>query len=148
MAMGLFGTKKGEDKPGDSAPTLGAGGLALVNSGAGKEPIRVGIDHAILLIRSLPAAQDIDLVVTVLKKTLESLNIRVADIVSDASQRQQEIETRVGALKEEIKTLEGEIEKRVDEIRRLESAHEETTRVKDYFLRGEPEDAPKPPAVI
>lgn len=94
---------------------------------------RLGIDHAIQLIRSLPTEKNVDLVVTVLKTTLESLGIRIADIVKDAAQRQQDLEGRVGQLKSEIGSLEKEIEQRAQEIVRLESAHAETTQVRDYL---------------
>jgi hypothetical protein len=94
---------------------------------------RIGIDHAIELIRSLPTERNVELVVTVLKTTLESLGIRVNDIVQDAARRQKDLEGRVGQLKNEIGTLEKEIEQRAQEIVRLEAAHAETTKVRDYL---------------
>lgn len=97
------------------------------------EQPRIGIDHAIQLIRSLPTERNVDLVVTVLKTTLESLGIRVTDIVDDAARRQKDLEGRVGQLKSEIGSLEREIEQRAQEILRLEAAHAETTKVRDYL---------------
>lgn len=94
---------------------------------------RVGIDHAIQLIRSLPTDRNVNLVVTVLKTTLESLGIRVTDIVADAAQRQKDLQGRVGQLKSEIEMLQKEIEQRAQEIVRLEAAHAETTKVRDYL---------------
>jgi len=134
-----------DDMQSAPAPAMNRGGAPSDPRASGAPgPVKgaphVGIDHAINLMRSLPTAQNVDLVVTVLKATLESLNIRVVDIVNDASQRQRDIEGRVVALKADVKRLEGEIEARVDEIRRLEAAHEETTRVKDYLEKdGKPE---------
>src|SRR5262249_4448245 len=101
----------------------------------------VGIDHAIQLIRSLPMRENAPLVVRALTTTLESLNIHVADIVQDAARRQQDIESRISALKGEIGALNKEIESRSNEILRLEAAHAETTKVKDY-LQLSTEDAP------
>jgi hypothetical protein len=145
--MALFGTKK-EDMPPAPPPAINRGGPSFEPRASGAPgPVRVGIDHAINLMRSLPTAQDIDLVVTVLKTTLESLNIRIADIVNDASQRQHDIENRVVALKAEIQKLEGEVEARLGEIRRLEAAHEETTRVKEYLQKGgKPESGTSTPS--
>jgi hypothetical protein len=147
--MAIFGAKDKASVPvppnsqpgGHSSPPR-AGGAAQA------ETPRVGIDHAITLMRSLPTAQNVELVVVVLKTTLESLNIRVVDIVNDASRRLHDIENRVATLKGEIKTLEGEVEGRVNEIRRLEAAHEETTRVKEYLHGAGKKDvpAPQPPA--
>jgi hypothetical protein len=139
--MGLFGTKNEKTgvKPDEgngsfqappSSPTLSAQQHASAQHHA--QQAGVGIDHAIRLMRSLPQRdKDIPLVVRVLKTTLESLNIRVADIIADAKRRQQELEARVAHLKGEISSLEKEVERRVEEIRQLEAAHSETTKVKD-----------------
>jgi Tfp pilus assembly protein FimV len=94
---------------------------------------RVGIDHAISLIRSLPTDKNVDLVVKVLKTTLESLGIRIQDIVLDAAQRQKELQARVGQLKSEIEHLQKEIEQRSEEIVRLDAAYAETTKVRGYL---------------
>src|SRR4051812_934682 len=75
-----------------------------------------GIDHAIQLLRSVPMDQNVELVVSVVKTTLESLNVRVADIVRDAIRRQKDLENRVGTLKGEIAALEKQMELRVAEI--------------------------------
>jgi chromosome segregation ATPase len=57
----------------------------------------------------------------------------VADIIKDAVHRQQELAARVGHLKGEIQALEKEIDQRIQEITRLEAAHAETTKVRDYL---------------
>ncbi len=116
--MALFGTKKPEE------------GAAPGHAG---EASRVGIDHVVSLMRSLPTDKHPDVVVMVLKTTLESLDIRVADIVADAETRLKQIDGRVGQLETEIKTLEQEIAKRADEITRMKAARAETAKVKDYL---------------
>ena len=133
--MGFFGaSKSATDSP--AAPNTPTSQTRM--SGAPARPDgSIGIDHAIQLMRSLPQ-QNIELVVTVMKATLESLNIKVVDIVRDATQRQREIEARVGALKVEIQNLEKEMETRLTEIRHLEAMHQETTRVKER-LEGKSE---------
>ncbi|MEQ1565013.1 MAG: hypothetical protein ABMA64_05200 [Myxococcota bacterium] len=89
-----------------------------------------GIQNAIVLMRTLPVDQNPELVVTVIKTTLESLKVRVADIIDDATRRQQEIETRAANLKQQIMDFEREIATRKEEIGRLEADHAETTTVK------------------
>jgi hypothetical protein len=140
--MGFFATKRDEKQatvtsvipeiepaPAPQPPTSQVRALEA----APKPGPRVGIDHAIQLIRSLPTDRNVDLVVTVLKTTLESLGIRISDIVADASQRQKDLDARVSQLKSEIGALEQEIQRRAEEIVRLEAAHAETTKVRDYL---------------
>src|SRR5690349_7440748 len=71
-----------------------------------------GIQNAILLMRTLPVDQNPELVVAVIKSTLESLKVKVSDIIDDASRRQQDIETRVASLRQHILDFEKEIETR------------------------------------
>src|SRR5256885_3375165 len=89
-----------------------------------------GIDNAIELMRALPVDQNVELVVAVIKGTLESLKVRVTDIIEDASKKQKRLEERVSDLKKEIADYEKEIDTRKNEIIRLESDHTETTNVK------------------
>ena len=133
--MALFGAKKEDAVQPSKAPANPAASVAPAAREPGAKP-RVGIDHAITLMRSLPTDKNVDLVVTVLKTTLESLDIKVADIVTDAAQRLKQLEGRKAQLSGEIATLEQEIAKRREEIGRLDSAHAETSKVKDY-LEGE-----------
>lgn len=141
--MGLFGTKKDDRAaagasvaPEIEAPVAPTSQVRTSQAAPANAPVRVGIDHAIQLIRSLPTDKNVDLVVTVLKTTLESLGIRVVDIINDAVQRQKDLQGRVGQLKGEIQMLEKEIDQRTQEIVRLEAAHAETTKVREY-LEGE-----------
>jgi hypothetical protein len=89
-----------------------------------------GIRNAILLMRTVPVDQNVELVVAVIKTTLESLKVKVSDIIEDATRRQQEIETRIADLRQQIVEYEREILTRKDEIGRLEADHAETTMVK------------------
>ncbi len=146
--MGLFGTKKEDipaiEPPGfpeiESAPSPPSQVRAPV-SPAHAVPARFGIDHAIGLIRSLPTDENLELVVKVLKTTLESLGISIADIVNDAAQRQQDLENRTGQLRSEIEHLEKEIDQRAKQIEQLEAAHAEATTVRNY-LEGQLQHAP------
>lgn len=98
-----------------------------------------GIDQAIQLMRSLPIDQNTALVVTVIKTTLESLKVRVPDIIADASRKQADLEKRVETLSKEITDFEKEISQRRDEIARLEEDHRETTRAKERLELAERE---------
>jgi hypothetical protein len=142
--MGFFGGKKGEEKhpaeDGDfsDSPVENvslAPKPAAAAAPAAKEPAEMprsdyGIDNAIALMRALPVDQNVELVVQVIKTTLESLKLRVADIIEDASRKQRALEGRVAALKQQIAEYEKEIETRVNEIAKLEADHSETSSVK------------------
>ena len=89
-----------------------------------------GIEQAIHLMRALPVDQNPALVVAVIKTTLESLKVKVSDIISDAARKQKDLEDRVSNLKRAIADFEKEIETRREEIARLEADHKETTAVR------------------
>jgi hypothetical protein len=90
-----------------------------------------GIENAIQLMRQLPQDDaNIQLVVTVIKTTLESLKVKVSDIIDDASRKEKDLEGRVGNLKTAIAEFEKEIQQRRDEIAKLEADHAETSSVK------------------
>ena len=95
-----------------------------------------GIDDAIQLMRTLPQ-ENVELVVRVVKHTLESTRIDIAAIIDDASQKQQRIEARVQVLKDAIADLEKEIQVRRKEIDELETDHRETTKVKERLVLAE-----------
>lgn len=95
-----------------------------------------GIDDAIQLMRTLPQ-ENVELVVRVVKHTLESTKIDIGAIIDDASQKQQRIEARVQVLKDAIADLEREIQVRKKEIDELETDHRETTKVKERLVLAE-----------
>jgi hypothetical protein len=95
-----------------------------------------GINKAIELMRMLPD-DNVELVVRVVKTTLESTNIDVGSIINDASRKQSQIEARVGVLKESIAELEAEIATFRKEISALEADHKETSTVKDRLMLAE-----------
>lgn len=95
-----------------------------------------GIEEAIALMRTLPA-DSIELVVRVVKQTLESTHIDIPTIIVDATAKQERITNRIGVLKEEITGLEQEIAARSTEIGNLEADHEETSMVKERLELAE-----------
>lgn len=100
------------------------------------EPVDYGINRAIELMRLLPS-DNIELVVKVVKTTLESTNIKIPTIIKDASRKQADIEGRVKVLNKEIVDLEAEISTRKAEIATLEADHAETTTVKERLILAE-----------
>ena len=82
-------------------------------------------------MRSLPNVDaNVELVVAVIKGTLESLKVKVSDIIEDASRKQKDLENRVMNLKQQITDFEKEISTRKSEIEKLDADHAETTSVK------------------
>jgi chromosome segregation ATPase len=97
-----------------------------------------GIADAINLMRSLPQdLQTTDIVVQVIKRTLESAKIDVSAIIADASHKEDTIEKRIRTLQEEIANHEREIQTRTGEIARLQTDLEETSRVKERLVMAE-----------
>jgi hypothetical protein len=157
--MKLFGGKKGDDKQpqgGDDeagyydspqetvslsgtsvAPKAPVAATAPQMRSTAQAPVmedeprpHYGIDQAIMLMRALPVDQNVELVVQVIKTTLESLKVKVADIISDADRKTHDLDERMANLKRAIADFEKEIETRRQEIARLEADHAETSSVR------------------
>ena len=109
---------------------------ASARPGGNRPVTSYGIDDAIQLMRTLPQ-ENVELVVRVVKHTLESTRIDISAIIDDASQKQQRIEARVQVLKDAIADLEKEIQVRRKEIDELETDHRETTKVKERLVLAE-----------
>jgi hypothetical protein len=101
-----------------------------------------GIEKAIELMRTLPS-ENVELVVQVVKFSLESVGIKLPVIIEDAIRRQKDIQGRIGVLRTEIADLEAEIKTRKDEIDRLDSDHKETTMVRERLELAENIGKPK-----
>ena len=131
----------------NSAPSAGAAQPAAPRSAAPAKAAPVedetrpvyGIEQAIQLMRAMPPSseQNGELVVAVIKTTLESLKVKVADIIEDATKKQHDLEQRVSNLKSAIADFEKEIQQRKDEIARLEADHAETSSVKSRLELAE-----------
>jgi hypothetical protein len=96
-----------------------------------------GIDQAIMLMRALPVDQNVELVVQVIKTTLESLQVKVADIIHDADRKTKDLDERMANLRRAIADFEKEIETRRQEIARLEADHSETSSVRQRLELAE-----------
>jgi len=91
-----------------------------------------GIQDAIELMRQLPNVNT-EIVISVVIKTLESANIQVSEIISDAEKRESLIETRSVELSSKIQQLDTQITELNNEITNLKSDFEETTNVKSLL---------------
>jgi hypothetical protein len=127
--MGLFDAKKVEPAP--SATAAGEIHALTPRGGGAGSGKRYGIDRAIQLMRTLPADQNAALVATVIASTLTSLDMKVSDIIEDATSLQKELEGKIGTIKAKNSGLEKEIERGVDEIVKLEASLAEATSVKE-----------------
>jgi hypothetical protein len=96
-----------------------------------------GIGDAIMLMRSLPVDQNVDLIVQVIRATLASLNVRVQDIIEDARRKEQATEAGIQALHDKVAELERELDARRQEIVGLEGDLKETTAVKERLQLAE-----------
>jgi hypothetical protein len=156
--MKLFGGKKGDEKqsgaqgddeagyydspqetvslsdtPRANVKAAAAAATAAVREQpAADEEVRphYGIEQAIQLMRALPVDQNPELVVQVIKTTLESLRVKVSDIIADAVRKQKDLDERVLNLKRAIADFEKEIQTRKEEIARLDTDNAETTAVR------------------
>jgi len=105
-------------------------------AGGMSKPIRsqgYGIEDAIALMRKLPNVNS-EITITVVRKTLESANIQVEEIISDAERKESQIETRTDELSKEIAELQDRIERLNGEITELTADLKETTKVKNLLL--------------
>jgi uncharacterized small protein (DUF1192 family) len=111
------------------APAAAAAPSPAATVAAGPK-VAYGIEDAIRLMRSLPVDRNADLVVKVVRHTLESMNVRVADIISDAERKEVTIQASIATRKNDIAELEAGIATCRDELTRLEAELAETTGVK------------------
>jgi hypothetical protein len=100
-----------------------------------------GIDQLVHLMRRLPT-DNVELVVRVLKETLESVKIAVPDLIKGAEKRELELTSNITEHKKSIAMLEEELaakKKQIEDsiaakkkaIAELEAAHKEVTQVHD-----------------
>ena len=123
-------TAKKPEKSQEDNPTMTTPNPAM------SETVTYGIEEATELMRGLPE-DHIELVALVVKRTLESTNVKVSTIIDDASRKQKRIDDRISLLKNEISKFEEEIASRKGEISTLENEGEEITTVKERLKLAE-----------
>ena len=96
-----------------------------------------GIAEAIQLLRGLPAEQNGELVVRVVRATLASLDVRLPDIIEDANRKQKITQDKIAAEHAQVAELEKQLEAHRKEIAALETDLKETTTVRDRLQQAE-----------
>jgi len=96
-------------------------------------PNAYGIEDAIKLMRQLPNV-DSEILITVVNKTLESANIKVSEIITDAETKENNIGQRNSSLSTRIEQLQKEISQLNSEITTLTDDLKETTKVKNLLM--------------
>ncbi len=100
-------------------------------------PLKYGIAETIQLMRSLPADQNVELVVRVVRATLASLNVRLPEIIDDATRKEKFVRDRIADFHAKNAELEKQLEAHRQEIASLEADLKETTEVKERLQLAE-----------
>lgn len=98
---------------------------------------RYGIADAIKLLRQLPETGDVAVLMTIVKRTLETTGIRISDIIDDSEKHRHSIQKRVGRLQVEIEKLEKQMLVRTTEINNLTAQLTETEQVQELLELAE-----------
>jgi hypothetical protein len=114
-------------------PSLGSG----PSTSAAKASGHYGIGDVIRLLRTLPVDQHAELVVRVIRTTLESVNVHVSDLVEDATKHQQKLGDRIATLQSQIMDLSKQIDTHRSEVARLEADLAETSSAKERLQHAE-----------
>jgi TolA-binding protein len=108
------------------------------HSGAGRGTSRHGIGDVIRLLRTLPVDQHPELVVQVIRSTLESLEVvHVSDLIQDAVKQEQKLNERIATLRAQMQELSKQIDTHREEVTRLEADLSETTVAKERLVFAE-----------
>src|SRR5258706_16484772 len=126
--MSLFG-KKPEPPPFNHHLAIGADASASGRS--------YGVTDLIRLLKTIPIDQHPDLVVRVVKTTLESGGVHSSQVVDDAIRHETQVNERIQVLEVEIEGLTREIQTRRDQIAQLQVDLSETTYAKERLLSVE-----------
>ncbi len=148
---GLFGKDKGKDKDSDNnflesieqtannqpvdldSNDYETNAAGLNYKSVTNNPLNYGIQDAIELMRQLPNV-DSDIIIAVVRKTLESTKIKVTGIIADAQKREEAIGSRTTSLTSKINNLQNQISELNSEIKQLNSDLKETSRVKSLLM--------------
>jgi hypothetical protein len=99
---------------------------------------RHGIGDVIRLLRTLPVDQHPELVVQVIRSTLEALEVvHVSDLIQDAVKQEQKLNDRIAALRTQMQELSKQIDTHREETARLEADLAETTMAKERLVFAE-----------
>ena len=96
-----------------------------------------GIADLIRLLKTIPVDQHPDLVVRVVKTTLESVGVHSSHVIEDAVRQEAAIGDRIAVLESEIEALTSQIHQRKDQIAALQVELSETTYAKERLQSAE-----------
>jgi phage shock protein A len=130
--MAMFAKKESWDNK--VAADLGGSAPPAAAKPAGSP--KYGIAETIHLMRTLPAENG-ELVVRVVRATLASLDVRLPDIIADATQKQKVVRDRIADFHAKNAELEKQLDAHRKEIATLEADLKETTEVKDRLQLAE-----------
>ena len=99
-----------------------------------------GIDHAVALMRDLPADTS-QIIVSTVTKTLESANINVSEIIEDAREKESGLDSQIKELNSEIDSLNEQIAKKKDQIDVSTATLEETMKVRGLLESSKDENS-------
>ena len=140
--MGIF-DKRDRRKSADEKEDIGEDSFQSGRTAEKTEPVKeaevttskrsdkYGVEDITKLMRSLPLDENPELVVVVIQKTLESLGIRIEEIIEDATHREEEIIGRISKLNGEINNFEKEIKSRQSTILKLHTEVEEISKIRE-----------------
>lgn len=118
-------------RPSAAAPSAAAGSVPVAPVAAPSAQPRYGIVKAIELMRDLPLDKDADVMLRVLRKTLESTDVHLSDLVEDATKRERTLEQDMSSELAAIAALEREIATRTATVTRIEKDLAETKRARE-----------------
>jgi hypothetical protein len=104
-----------------------------------------GIGELIRLLKTIPVDQHPDLVVRVVKTTLESVGVHSSHVIDDAVRQEAAIGERIAALESEIEGLTSQIHQRKEQIAALQVELSETTYAKERLQSAEGAQLAPPP---
>ena len=96
-----------------------------------------GVADLILLMKTIPTDRHPELVVRVVKSTLESVGVHVNDIIQDALHHEGVLNDRIAALEGEIDGLEQEIQRRRGHIAELQTNISELVYARERWQSAE-----------
>ena len=138
--MSIFAKKQEWDQ---QTAAEGSGAPTTTSTHAGRGGY--GIAEAIQLLRGLPVDQNPDLVVRVVRATLASLSVHLADIIEDVNKKQKATQERIASQHAKVAELEKHLAEHRKEIAALEADLKETTTVKERLQMAEKSStAPSP----
>jgi hypothetical protein len=138
--MAIFG-KKPEPTPPAIQPPLPSPAITPPQpraTSAEPAPHRpYGVAELITLMKAIPIDHHPDLVLQVVKSTLESVGVRIADIMEDATRHESQVKDRISSLEGEIDGLVQQIDRRRDLITQLRGDVTELTYAKDRWQNAQ-----------